>query len=357
MSRPLVATINLHALRDNYQLAKRLHGGKVLAVVKANAYGHGALRCAQALEAVADGFAVAAIEEAVALREGGISAPILLLEGWFEADELALIDRLDLWTSLHRLDQIAQLAMVSLSRPLHVWLKIDSGMHRLGIALHEALPAIEQLRATGKVGKIIGMTHFARADELDDTSTLSQVGQFRQAIAGADIETSLANSRGILAWPTAHGDWGRAGILLYGGFGADQPVPNCPQPVMQFDSRIIAVRDLPADEYLGYGTRYITSRPTRVGIVACGYADGYPRAARNGTPVLIDGVLSQLIGSVCMDMLTVDITYLPQAGIDTPVRLWGEGLPAASVAASAGTSRYELFCHVKRARFDYQDSG
>jgi len=353
MSPPLVATIKLNALRENYLLAKRLHGGRVLAVVKANAYGHGALPCAKALEGIADGFAVAAIEEAISLREGGIRAPILLLEGWFEADELALIDQYELWTGLHRLDQIAQLAAATLSRPLHVWLKIDSGMHRLGIAPQEALAAIAQLRATGKVEKIIGMTHFARADELDDTSTLSQVGLFRQAIIDSGVETSLANSGGILAWPSAHADWGRAGIVMYGGAGVDRPLPDWPQSVMQLDSRIIAVRDLPAGEYVGYGSRFLTSRATRVGVVACGYADGYPRAAVNGTPVLVDGLPSQIIGRVSMDMLTVDLTDLPQVGIDTPVRLWGDGLPADTVAAAAGTISYELFCNVKRAHFRY----
>lgn len=353
MSRPLVATIKLNALRDNYLLAKRMHGGRVLAVVKANAYGHGALPCARALEGIADGFAVAAIEEAISLREGGIRAPILLLEGWFEADELALIDQYELWTGLHRLDQITQLATATLSRPLHVWLKIDSGMHRLGIAPQEALAAIAQLRATGKVEKIIGMTHFARADELDDTSTLSQVGLFRQAVSGSGVETSLANSGGILAWPSAHADWGRAGIVMYGGAGVDRQLPDWPQSVMQLDSRIIAVRDLPVGEYVGYGSRFLTSRATRVGVVACGYADGYPRAAVNGTPVLVDGLQSQIIGRVSMDMLTVDLTDLPLVGVDTPVRLWGDGLPADTVAAAAGTISYELFCNVKRAHFRY----
>lgn len=353
MSRPLVATIKLNTLRDNYQLAKRLHGGRVLAVVKANAYGHGALPCAMALEGIADGFAVASIEEALSLRQGGIRSPILLLEGWFEASELPVIDELDLWTGLHRLDQIVQLEEASLRKPLHIWLKIDSGMHRLGITPHEAQAAIARLRASGKVEKIVGMTHFARADELDDTSTLSQVGQFRQAIVGSGIEVSLANSGGILAWPSAHADWGRAGIVLYGGAGVDRQLPDWPQPVMQLDSRIIAVRDLPADEYVGYGSRYMTSRATRVGVVACGYADGYPRAAVNGTPVLVDGLPSQVIGRVSMDMLTVDLTDLPLVGVDTPVRLWGEGLPADTVAAAAGTISYELFCNVKRARFDY----
>ncbi|HEY9104827.1 alanine racemase [Chitinimonas sp.] len=354
MSRPLTATINLAALRANYLLAKRLHGGKVLAIVKANAYGHGAARCAQALAEVADGFGVAAIEEAIQLREAGIRQPILLLEGWFEASELPLIERYDLWTAMHSLSQVADIEAATLSRPLTVWAKIDSGMHRLGIAPSDFPELHARLEATGKVGKIVAMTHFARADELDCDTTPRQSACFMAAIAGLKVETSLCNSGGILAWPDLHGDWGRAGVMLYGGTAADRQLPDWPQAVMNLDSRIMAVRELSAGEPIGYGGGFVTERPTRVGVVACGYADGYPRVVPSDTPVLIDGQRGRIIGRVSMDMLTVDLTEHPHAGVGTAVRLWGEGLPAAEIAASAGTIDYELFCNVKRARFEYQ---
>ncbi|QNM94709.1 alanine racemase [Chitinimonas koreensis] len=355
MSRPLTATIDLSALRHNYALARRLHGGKVLAILKANGYGHGAVRCAEALAGIADGFGVAAIEEAIQLREAGVQGPILLLEGWFEPAELALIERYELWTALHSLEQIDDIEAAELTRPLTVWVKIDSGMHRLGLAPADFRQAHARLLASGKVGRIVAMTHFSRADELDCATTPQQHACFVETLADLPVETSLCNSGGILGWPALHGDWGRAGVMLYGGTAADRLLPDWPRPVMNFDSRIIAVRELAAGEPIGYGGGFVTERPTRVGVVACGYADGYPRVAPAGTPVLIDGQRGRLIGRVSMDMLTVDLNDHPAAGVGTPVRLWGEDLPACEVAAAAGTIDYELFCNVKRAAFVYHD--
>jgi alanine racemase len=355
MSRPLTATIDLAALRHNYLLAKRLHGGRVLAIVKANAYGHGAVRCAQALEELADGFGVAAIEEAIQLREAGISKPILLLEGWFEANELAQIDQYGLWTSLHSESQVADIEAASLARPLTIWAKMDSGMHRLGVQPDDFARLHQRLIATGKVGKVVAMTHFARADEIDAPTTQTQIDRFRQAIAGLDVETSLSNSGGVLAWPAGHGDWGRAGIMLYGGAAADRMLPDWPLPVMSLESAVIAERTLPAGEAIGYGARFVTDTPTRMGVVACGYADGYPRIVPTGTPVLIDGQPSRILGRVSMDMLVVDLTALPKAGVGSRVLLWGKAIKASEIAAAAGTIDYELFCNVKRARFVYTD--
>lgn len=360
MSRPLLATIHLETLRQNYRLARRLHGGRVLAVLKANAYGHGALACAQALHGLADGFAVAAIEEALALREGGVTAPILLLEGWFEASELVLIDQHRLWVVVHHAEQADQLCAANLTAPLNVWLKMDSGMHRLGFAPEDIRPRVAQIQASGRVANMVVMSHFSRADLLADATTPAQVARAQAAVAGLGLPLSLSNSGGILAWPQARTDWGRAGIMLYGGAAVDGPVAGLgvedyPRPVMQLDSRIMAVRELPMGETVGYGLHYQTTRPTRLGVVACGYADGYPRAAANGTPVLVDGEETRIIGRVSMDMLTVDLTDLPAAGLGSAVRLWGEGLPADRVAQAAGTVSYELFCNVKRARFQYQD--
>lgn len=355
MSRPLTATITLSALRHNYQLAKRLHGGRVLAIVKANAYGHGAVRCAQALEDMADGFGVAAIEEALQLREAGIKKPILLLEGWFEASELALIDQYDLWTALHSEAQIADIEAAKLSRSLTIWAKIDTGMHRLGLQPASFKAAYERLQASGKVGKVIAMTHFARADELDVEATSQAAKLFQATIDGLGLETSLCNSGAILGWPTTHGDWGRAGIMLYGGAGTDRVLPDWPQPVMALDSQLIAIRELSRGEAIGYGARFVTEQATRMGVVACGYADGYPRIVPTGTPVLINGRRSRILGRVSMDMLVVDLSEHPDAAVGTAVRLWGEGLPASEIAAAAGTIDYELFCNVKRARLIYQE--
>ncbi|QDQ28755.1 alanine racemase [Chitinimonas arctica] len=356
MSRPLTATIDLSALRHNYQLAKRLHGGRALAIVKANAYGHGAVRCAQALGDIADGFGVAAIEEAIQLREAGIRQPILLLEGWFESSELALIDQHDLWTALHSLEQIDAIEAASFDKPLHIWLKVDSGMHRLGIHPDDFETAYRRLMASGKVGKIVAMTHFSRADELGCDTTAEQIARFQAAIAGLALETSLSNSGGVLGWPGARGDWARPGIMLYGGAALDRQLPDWPKPVMQLDSRLIAVRELPCGEAIGYGAHFVTSAPvTRVGVVACGYADGYPRVVPTGTPVLIDGRRSRILGRVSMDMIVVDLSGFDDAGVGSAVRLWGEGLTADEIASAAGTIAYELFCNVKRARLVYTD--
>lgn len=355
MSRPLTATIDLNALRHNYLLAKRLHGGRALAIVKANAYGHGAVRCAKALENIADGFGVAAIEEAIELREAGIQKPILLLEGWFEASELAKIAQYQLWTSLHSLSQIADIEAADITTPLQIWLKVDSGMHRLGLHPRDLRSAYDRLMASGKVAKIVAMTHFARADELDCDATRQQVATFQQTIASLDLETSVANSGGVLGWPEARGDWARPGIMLYGGAALDRVLPDWPLPVMHLDSQIIAVRELPAGEPIGYGAGFVTDKPMRVGVVACGYADGYPRVVPTGTPVLINGLRSRTIGRVSMDMLVVDLTDHPSANIGSAVRLWGEGLPADEIATAAGTIAYELFCNVKRAAFVYRD--
>lgn len=354
MSRPLSATIRLDYLRDNYRLARRLHGGRTLATIKANAYGHGAVACARALADEADGFAVACIEEALVLREAGITRPILLLEGWFEPSELDLIVQHRLWTALHCPEQLAQLEAAKLDAPLpSVWLKFDSGMHRLGLPLHEARAIHQRLCDGGKAQSLVLATHFARADELDCSSTLDQIERFRAAVAGLPCPLSLANSGGVLGWQASRGDWARPGIMLYGGAALDRAPAEAPKSVMQLDSQVIGVQTLDAGEAVGYGARYVTERPTRLGLVAGGYADGYPRAAMTGTPVLIDGRRGRTLGRVSMDMLAVDLTDFPEAGVGTPVRLWGEGLPADEIAQAAGTISYELFCNVKRAHFRY----
>ena len=355
--RPARALIDLQALRHNYQLARELSGARALAVVKADAYGHGAVRCAQALQNEADGFAVACIEEALQLREAGISGPILLLEGFFEAAELALIDRHDLWCVVHAQWQIEAIEQAYLERPLTLWLKLDSGMHRVGFHPADYPTAYKRLLACGKVAKVVLMSHFSRADELDSARSDEQLAVFQQARAGLVAEVSLRNSPALLGWPSVPSDWSRPGIMLYGATPFEQPheVASRLRPVMTLESRVISVRDLPAGEPVGYGARFISDRPTRVGVVALGYADGYPRHAPTGTPVLIDGQASRVIGRVSMDMLTVDLSDLPGAGLGSYVEFWGRTVLASDVAVAAGTIPYQLFCNVRRVPLIYSE--
>ncbi|MBU0901434.1 MULTISPECIES: alanine racemase [Pseudomonas] len=353
--RPARALIDLQALRDNYQLARELSGARALAVIKADAYGHGAVRCAQALQAQADGFAVACIEEALQLSEAGIGGPILLLEGFFEADELPLIEQHGLWCVVHSWWQLEAIERSTLSTPLTVWLKMDSGMHRVGFHPAEYQAAYQRLLASGKVAKVVLMSHFARADELDCPRSEEQLAVFQQAREGIVAEVSLRNSPALLGWPSVPSDWVRPGIMLYGAtpFEQAQAVAARLQPVMTLESKIIIVRELPAGEPVGYGARFISERPTRVGVVAMGYADGYPRHAPTGTPVAVDGQLTRLIGRVSMDMLTVDLTDLPQAGLGSRVELWGKQVLASDVALQAGSIPYQLFCNLRRAPLLY----
>jgi len=355
--RPARALIDLSALRHNYRLARSLGGGRALAVVKADAYGHGAVRCAAALEPEADGFAVACIEEALVLREAGIRKPILLLEGFFEASELPLLLQHDLWCVVHAPWQVEALERTPLPAPLTVWLKLDSGMHRVGIGADDYAATWRRLEALPHVRVAVKMSHFARADELDCARTREQLDTFARATAGLPGQTSICNSPALLGWPQARGDWARPGLMLYGvsPFARDHDLAAQLRPVMTLESKVIAVRELPAGEPVGYGARFVTEAPTRVGVVATGYADGYPQFAVNGTPVAIDGRPGRLVGRVSMDMLTVDLTDHPHAGVGSVVELWGSRVPAAQVVAHSQTSSYRLLCAVKRVPLQYQD--
>ena len=348
--RPARALIDLQALRHNYQLAREVTGAKALAVIKADAYGHGAVQCARALEAEADGFAVACIEEALELRAAGIRAPVLLLEGFFEADELPLIVENDLWCVVHSLWQLDAVEQAALSKPIHVWLKLDSGMHRVGLHPSDYQAAYQRLQASANVSKIVLMSHFARADELGSVRSVEQVAVFLGARAALTAEISLRNSPSVLGWPRVPSDWVRPGLMLYGTtpFEEPQAVAARLQPVMTLESKVICVRELLAGEPVGYGAKFITSKPMRIGVVAMGYADGYPRQAPTGTPVLVDGVRSQLLGRVSMDMLCIDLTDVPHAGLGSTVELWGKNILASEVAAQADTIPYQIFCNLKR---------
>ncbi|WP_449465692.1 alanine racemase [Stenotrophomonas humi] len=349
--RPAQALIDLEALRHNYRLARQLGGGKALAIVKADAYGHGAVDCARALQDEADGFGVACIEEALELRQAGIRGPILLMEGFFDAAELPLIVEHDLWTVVSSQWQLEAVEAFTTDATLHIWLKLDSGMHRLGLSTEEFRDAHARLSALPHVAPLVMMSHLARADELGSNRTHEQLDVFSRAIDGLEGETSLCNSPALLGWPEVRSDWVRPGLMLY---GADplypQPNPHAAQlrPVMTLQSRVIAVRELAVGEPLGYGARFVADKPTRVGVVAMGYADGYPQFAPNGTPVLIDGVPGQLIGRVSMDMLTVDLTDHPQAARGSIVQLWGNAPTISELAPRCNTSAYRLPCSLKR---------
>jgi len=346
MARPNQARLDLGALRHNLGVARRLAGSaRLMAVVKANAYGHGAVTVARQLENLADALAVASIEEAVELRDAGISAPILLLEGVFEAQELGIAAQSGLWITIDNEWQLRWLEEALLPEPLHCWLKIDTGMHRLGIDPARTRHFFDRLQATGNAhDDLVFYTHFASADDPGSSTTQAQMALFEAACGDLPGERSAANSPGLLAWPAARYDWVRAGYMLYGDSPLQSPLPHGDelQPVMTLTSAVISVRDVAAGDRVGYGGSWVAPRPSRIATVTIGYGDGYPRAAANGTPVLVNGHRAALAGRVSMDMITVDVTDLPDVKIGDEVVLWGRGLPLGEVARHAGTIGYEL---------------
>ena len=317
------------------------------AAIKAEGYGHGLVRVAKTLDA--DAFAVACIEEALTLRDAGIDRPILLLEGVFEAAELAPCARHGLDIAVHHPEQVQMLERARLERPVRAWLKIDTGMHRLGLE-PETVPEIwRRLRDCPAVRPDLGlMSHLARADERDCDSTLRQLELFAAATAGLPGERSLANSAGILGWPQTHFDWVRPGIMLYGASPfVDSLAPDEGlRPVMTLGTQLISIKRLRKDEPVGYGGTWICPEDMDVGVAAVGYGDGYPRHAPSGTPVLVNGREAALIGRVSMDMITLDLRQHPEARLGDPVVLWGEGLPVERIAQAAGTLSYTLLCGV-----------
>ncbi len=345
--RATQARIKLGALRHNLALVRELAPrSRVMAVIKADAYGHGALTIARALEPHADALAVACIEEALELRESGIAAPILLLQGVFEPDELELAASLGLWVNIHAGHQLRWLENAQLQCPLQCWLKIDTGMHRLGIAPDATADCYHRLEASpNSLASPVLNTHFACADEYDQAVTLAQIAAFEAATTGLVAQRSAANSAGVLAYPAAHYDWVRPGYMLWGNspFG-DTPHKHAGRlrPVMTLNSVVTAVRDVAAGETVGYGGSWRAARASRIATVSAGYGDGYPRGASNGTPVLVRDQRCPLAGRVSMDMLTVDVTELAGVAPGDRVTLWGEQLPLAEVAAGAGGIGYEL---------------
>ena len=344
MPRPIHARIDLSALQHNLHVARRASSSaRIMAVIKAAAYGHGLLRAAEALK-TADGFALLDIRDAVQLREAGFRQTILLLEGFFTPDDLPLAAEYDLACVIHTPQQIAMLDAYPRRSSLQVWLKVNSGMNRLGFAPHDVPPVMEQLKAHPAVRDITLMTHFSRADEA--AGVVAQLEIFNTLAAPYRVARSLANSAALLRYPATHADWVRPGIMLYGA----SPFPEVSaqqlglRPAMTLHSEIISVRELGAGETIGYGGQFRAETAMRVGVVACGYADGYPRHAPSGTPVLVEGQRTRTLGRVSMDMLTVDLSGLPTAKVGSRGTLWGEGLPVEEVAHAAGTISYELLC-------------
>lgn len=334
-------------MRANLALArKQAKGAKVWAVIKANAYGHGLERAMRAF-ADADGLALVELDCAVKLREWGWKKPILLLEGFFEPDDIATLVDHQIQPAIHNQEQLAMLKAHGLSSPIDVHLKMNSGMNRLGFKPPAFRQAYANLRAIPEVRRIGLFTHFANAEvQADNPVTLEeQVRRFQDACEGLEGARSLCNSAGCLLHPELSADWVRPGIMLYGATpGAKKAAAFGLLPAMTLSSQLIEIQELAAGEAVGYGSTFVADRPMRIGVVACGYADGYPRHAPLGTPVLIDGVKTKLVGRVSMDMLTVDLTPVPSAKVGSSVILWGEGLPIDEVAQAAGTVGYELMC-------------
>lgn len=355
MSRPTSATIHSDALQHNLRRVRELAPrSRVMAVVKADGYGHGLERVAMALSG-ADAFGVAAIADAERLRAAGISQPIVLLSGFITPADLDVLRALQVESVIHHEEQLRMLEADRDPRPLRVWLKVDSGMHRLGFApervaaAHARLCALPQISQPPRL-----MSHFARSDEFDHDATREQIVRFDAAVAGLPGEHSLSNSAAVLGWPQAHRDWVRAGGALYGLSVVDgrQGSDFGLRPAMSLGTRLVAINRFAAGEPVGYGGGFVCPQPMRIGIAAIGYGDGYPRVVPSGTPVLVNGRRCNTVGRVSMDLLAIDLDSQPDAAVGDPVLLWGPGLPVETIAAAAGTISYELTCGItRRVRF------
>ncbi len=352
MARPTTVTIDLAALRHNLARVRELAPhSKVMAVVKADGYGHGLERVARAL-AEAEAFGVAALSDAERLRAIGLRNRIVLLSGFDDPADLELLRTLDVDTVVHHDSQLAMLAADrGEGAPIRVWLKFDTGMHRLGFDPARAQELHERLRALpGVHPEIVAMSHFASSDEFDGAQTPDQMRRFAGIAETVDAPVSLSNSAAVLGWPDAHRDWVRAGGALYGlsvvdgRTGADFGL----KPVMTLSTRLIAINEVRRGERVGYSATWECPQDMRVGVAAIGYGDGYPRSVPSGTPVLLNGLRVPLIGRVSMDLMTIDLRDAPSAQVGDEVVLWGPGLPAEEIAQAAGTISYELTCSITR---------
>ena len=355
----VTATIDLAAIRHNLAQVRRVAPqAKVMAAIKADGYGHGAVAVARALEERCDAFAVACLEEALALREARIRAPLALLEGVLSIEEAKLCLRHELQVVINDHWQLEILESLPRGAKVSLWIKCDSGMHRLGFPLGDIPGLWERVRARPEWEFKGWITHLACADEPGNPATRAQVAAFEQALGSLPGARSIANSAGLLAWPEARANWVRPGLMLYGA----SPLPGQSaaqlelKAAMTLTSRLIAVRDYPAGSLIGYGGAYRCERALRVGVASVGYADGYHRSLPSGTPVQVGGKPTPLIGRVSMDMITLDLSAAPAAAVGDAVLLWGGALPVEEIAARAGTVAYELLCGLtQRVRFVHQD--
>ncbi len=347
MPRPLVATIDIAAMQSNLELARRqAPAARVCAVVKANAYGHG-LRHAMQAFAKADSLGLVEPEAAIALRQMGWTKPILLLEGFFDQADLDIMSRWQLDSVIHCPEQVEMLAKAKFDVPLNIYLKMNTGMNRLGFQPDVFRQTYQRLRGMNAVANINFMTHFANAEEAGQgpLPLMRQVACFQEATQGLAGLHSLANSATDLLHPELAADWVRPGIMLYGASpGGGSADAFGLLPAMTLTSQVIGTQTVNPGEAVGYGSVFLAERRMKIGVVACGYADGYPRHAPTGTPVLVNGRRTRVVGRVSMDMLTVDLSGIPDAGHGSAVTLWGQGLPIDDVAAAAGTIGYELMC-------------
>lgn len=354
MYRKTEAHINLDAIRANFSLACSLAPqSKTIPVIKANAYGHGMLRVVEALQDDAPAFAVATIDEALELREAGIDKALLVLQGVMTPAACKAAASKKLTLVAHSAEQIEALISARVSLP--VWLKVDTGMHRLGLAPGYVADARTSLGASGIDVQVV-CTHLASAEDLDGDVTRRQLECFDAATTGLELPRSIANSAGVLAWPESHAEWNRPGYMLYGcsPFAQDVATARELQAAMTLRSEIIAIRAVAQGESVGYGARWTAERPSVIGTVAIGYADGYPRHAPNGTPVLVNGKVAPLAGTVSMDAITIDLTERDDVAVGDSVELWGAGIAVNSVAESAGTIAYQLLTGVSsRVRRNY----
>jgi alanine racemase len=351
MAPVIRAIIDTAALRHNLGRVRELAPrSRVLAVIKANAYGHGIVPTAVAL-AGADGFAVARLEEGIALRAAGLRHRVLLLEGVFGAEQLRQAADHDFDIMVHEPEQLDLLEAHRADRPFRAWLKIDTGMNRLGFKPGQVRAALTRLHACQGVAKPLTLvTHLACADEEDGARTREQVALFEQLVDGVPGDRSIANSAGLISCPGSRADWVRPGLMLY----VVSPLPRQGaeslglRPAMTLVSQVIALKQTEAGERVGYGGGWVAPRPTRLAIVAAGYGDGYPRNTASGTAVLVGGRRAETVGRVSMDMIAVDVTELPPVAVGEPVALWGPGVPVEDVAQAAGTIPYELVCGVSQ---------
>lgn len=356
MTSPVIAYIDQNALLNNLHTAReKAPNAKVLAMVKANAYGHGFENVVKVLHNDVDAFAVARLDEGLQLRSLHVTKPIVIMAGFYTAEQLEIMTSSNLDPVVHTTLQVDILEKIILDSPIVAWLKIDTGMSRLGFMPEEVAEIYQRLSQCKNVSKIIMLTHFPDADDLEKPITQQQIKLFNETTKNFPVEKSLAKSAGVLAYPTSYAQWIRPGIMLYGG----SPLKNKTatqlglKPVMTLTAPVIAIRHLPKGTAVGYGGTYICPEDMPIGVIGVGYGDGYPRHAKLGTPVLLNGKTVPLAGRVCMDMIMVDLRECPDVKIGDEAVLWGKGLPAEEIAECSETSSYELFCNVsKRVKFE-----